>query len=112
VATGGQKTVELLLIHLVHVQQSIGGAAREGGVFDILAENSRALFFTASEEVSTRVAGKFRLVFLAWVEIVCHCFLLSLSTKRSWFASRQRKGKSVHYSAPHRQSSKRMIRRL
>jgi hypothetical protein len=54
------------------VQQPVGRSLGEGGVFDILAENSRALFFTASEEVPASAMVMLRLAFrsLRTIEIV------------------------------------------
>jgi len=36
-AAGGQKAIEPLLVHFVHMQQTIGGPVAEGGILDVLA---------------------------------------------------------------------------
>jgi hypothetical protein len=64
VAASCEETVELLLVYLIHVQQAVGGALGEGGIFDIFTKHARALLFAASEEVSAGVAVRLRLDFL------------------------------------------------
>jgi hypothetical protein len=77
VATCGQKTVESLLVHLAHVQESVGGFFGKGSVLDVFAKNACALLFAASEKVTASVTVRLRLVvvFLV-VETLWHRFLL------------------------------------
>jgi hypothetical protein len=56
------------LIDLVHVLETIGGAIREGRVFDVFTEYAGALFVAASEEIAAGVTVRLGLVF--WVLLV------------------------------------------
>jgi hypothetical protein len=50
------------------VLETIGGAIREGRVFDVFTEYAGALFVAASEEIATGVMVRLGLVF--WVLLV------------------------------------------
>ncbi len=52
---GGQKPIELLLVHLVPMQQPIGGPVVEGHVLDVLADDPGALLVAAAEEIAAIV---------------------------------------------------------
>jgi hypothetical protein len=67
-AARGEAAIELRLIDLVHVLETIGGAIREGGVFDVFTEYADALFVAASEEIAAGVMMRLGLVF--WVLLV------------------------------------------
>ena len=54
-AAGSQIAVELLLVHLVHVQKPVCGPLGEGGVLDVFAEHAGALLLAAAEKVSAIV---------------------------------------------------------
>ena len=69
-AACGETAVELRLIDFVHVVKTIGGAIREGGVFDVFAEYAGALFVAASEEVAAGVMVRLGLVFWALLVVV------------------------------------------
>jgi hypothetical protein len=50
-SSGRQIALEICLIDLVHVEQTIGGAIVESALFNILAENADTLLVAASEEI-------------------------------------------------------------
>src|SRR5215472_8698031 len=51
--TRAEVAVQVFLVHLIHVQQPVGGAAGEGDILDVFADYAGALFVAASEEVAT-----------------------------------------------------------
>jgi hypothetical protein len=67
----------------VHVEKTIGGAIREGGIFDVFAEHACTIHFAASEETSAMVIPGLRriLLVLQGFQIVGHHLLLSLEEK-------------------------------
>jgi hypothetical protein len=58
------------LIDLVHVLETIGGAIREGRVFDVFTEYAGAFFVAASEEIATGVMVRLGLAFWALLVVV------------------------------------------
>ena len=50
-----QVAVERLLIDLVHMEETIGGAIVESGVLNVLAENAHTLLVAATKETCTAV---------------------------------------------------------
>jgi hypothetical protein len=66
-AARGEAAIELRLIDLVYVLETIGGAIREGRVFDVFTEYAGALFVAASEEIAARVMVRPGLVLLVVV---------------------------------------------
>src|SRR5579864_6074925 len=50
-----QKAIEPLLIDFLHMQQPVCGWLSEGRVFDVFAQDSRALFFAAAEQIAAIV---------------------------------------------------------
>src|ERR1700686_3607665 len=80
--------VELFLIHLVHVQESVGRSLAEGRLLDIFAQDARTLLLAASEEVpAVMMMGLRCLVVLLVIEIVWHCFFLHRFRNRNSFAT-------------------------
>jgi hypothetical protein len=56
-ATGRQVATKTLLIDVVHMEEAIGGATVKGGIFDVLADDTRSLLVAAAEEVGAGVMG-------------------------------------------------------
>jgi hypothetical protein len=76
----GQKTVQPLLVHLVPMQQPIGGPLVKGGVLDVLADDPGALLVPAAEETAAIMAVRRRLVPGLVIVLVCHGNPLSLGS--------------------------------
>jgi len=54
----GKIIVEVFLIDLVYVEETIGGAVVESGVLDVLAENAHTLLVAATKEICAGVMVK------------------------------------------------------
>ena len=73
-----QIAVESLLIDLVHMEEGIPGAIAEGCIFDVLADDARALLLAATEEIGANVMIKVVVGVLTFVAIgLGHDALLS-----------------------------------
>src|SRR5215472_10180052 len=51
-STRAEIAVQVFLVHLIHVQQPVGGAAGESEVLYVFADHAGALFVAAPEEVA------------------------------------------------------------
>jgi hypothetical protein len=76
-AARSEETVEPLLVHLVHMQQTIGCFFAVSGVLDVLADDPDALFVAATKEIAAVVVARGRLVYRFMIVLVGHGHSLS-----------------------------------
>ncbi len=80
----GQKAIEPLLVHLIHMQQTIAGSLVESSILDVLADDPGALLVAAAKEIAAVVmmyslAGFVSAIVLVWET---HCCSLRLARSR------------------------------
>jgi len=70
-----QIAVKPLLIDLVHVQQAIGAARRDGAVLDVLADDPGAFFVAAAEQIAAIVIMQSAVMLVPGfvIVVVRHC---------------------------------------
>jgi hypothetical protein len=71
-AARGQKPFEPLLVHLVHMQQTIGRPLAKGAILDVIADDPDALFVAATKEIAAVVVVRRRLVYGLMIVLVGH----------------------------------------